>query len=160
MRESTDIDVMQLGQVLREKGPKAVIETINQTRDFFVTDTSLRDAHQSILATRLRTSELLKATQLLQQTGLATKTQRLFSSENWGGATFDVCLRFLQEDPFERLMLLKREMPNTMSQMLLRGKNAVGYGMYADNVIEDFITKAACAGMDVFRVFDAFNDLD
>ena len=117
-----------------------------------ITDTVLRDAHQSLLATRMRTEDMLPIAEKLDQVGY-------WSLEMWGGATFDTCLRFLNEDPWERLRRLKKAMPNTQMQMLLRGQNIVGYRHYPDDVVEKFVMKAAQNGIDVFRVFDAVNDI-
>ncbi|MCK4738340.1 MAG: sodium-extruding oxaloacetate decarboxylase subunit alpha [Deltaproteobacteria bacterium] len=117
-----------------------------------ITDTVLRDAHQSLLATRMRTSDMLGACKMLDQVGY-------WSLEVWGGATFDACLRFLKEDPWERLKTLRKKLPNTRLQMLLRGQNLVGYRHYADDVVEKFVEKSASNGIDVFRIFDALNDL-
>jgi oxaloacetate decarboxylase alpha subunit len=117
-----------------------------------ITDTVLRDAHQSLLATRMKTVDMLPITEKLDEVGY-------WSLEMWGGATFDTCLRFLNEDPWERLRSLKKAMPNTPMQMLLRGQNIVGYRHYADDVVEKFVTKAAQNGIDIFRVFDAVNDV-
>ncbi len=116
-----------------------------------ITDTILRDAHQSLLATRMRTADMLPVCQRLDQIGF-------WSLEMWGGATFDACLRFLAEDPWERLRQLRRALPNTRLQMLLRGQNLVGYRHYADDVVRTFVRKAASNGIDVFRIFDALND--
>lgn len=116
-----------------------------------ITETVLRDAHQSLLATRMRTEDMLPIAEKLDRVGF-------WSVEMWGGATFDACLRFLKEDPWERLRLLRRAMPNTRLQMLLRGQNIVGYRNYPDDVVEGFVEKAAENGIDVFRVFDAMND--
>jgi len=117
-----------------------------------ITDVVLRDAHQSLLATRLRTEDLLPIAPKLDQVGY-------WSVESWGGATFDACIRFLGEDPWERLRQFKAAMPNTPQQMLLRGQNALGYRHYADDVIYTFVERAAINGMDVFRIFDAMNDV-
>ncbi len=117
-----------------------------------ITDTVLRDAHQSLLATRMRTSDMLEIASLLDKVGY-------WSLEVWGGATFDSCLRFLKEDPWERLRALRKAIPNTRLQMLLRGQNLVGYRHYADDVVRKFVERAASNGIDVFRVFDALNDL-
>jgi oxaloacetate decarboxylase alpha subunit len=117
-----------------------------------ITDTVLRDAHQSLLATRMKTADMLPITEKLDSVGY-------WSLEMWGGATFDTCLRFLNEDPWERLRSLKKAMPNTPMQMLLRGQNIVGYRHYADDVVEKFVIKAAQNGIDIFRVFDAVNDI-
>src|SRR5580658_1283518 len=116
-----------------------------------ITETVLRDGHQSLIATRMRTRDMLPAAERLDAIGYR-------SLEVWGGATFDVCLRFLREDPWERLRLLKRAMPNTPLQMLLRGQNLVGYRHYADDVVRKFVEESARQGIDIFRVFDALND--
>jgi len=116
-----------------------------------ITDLTLRDGHQSLLATRVRTGDLLKLAPGLDGLGL-------WSIEVWGGATFDVMTRFLNEDPWERLRLLKKAAPNTPLQMLLRGQNLVGYRNYADDVVREFVRRAAANGIDVFRIFDALND--
>ncbi len=116
-----------------------------------ITDVVLRDAHQSLLATRMRVEDMLPIAAALDEIGY-------WSIESWGGATFDSCIRFLGEDPWERLRLLKQAMPNTKQQMLLRGQNLLGYRHYADDVVEKFVERAVKNGMDVFRVFDAMND--
>jgi pyruvate carboxylase subunit B len=116
-----------------------------------ITETVLRDGHQSLIATRMRTRDMLPAAERLDEVGYR-------SLEVWGGATFDVCLRFLREDPWERLRALKKAMPNTPLQMLLRGQNLVGYRHYADDVVRAFVAEAARQGVDIFRVFDALND--
>ena len=117
-----------------------------------ITDTTMRDGHQSLLATRLRTADLLPIAEAMDRVGF-------FSLETWGGATFDACIRFLNEDPWERLRTLKAHMPKTPLQMLLRGQNLVGYRHYADDVVEEFIRLAIKNGVEVFRIFDALNDL-
>lgn len=117
-----------------------------------VTDVVLRDAHQSLIATRLRTEDMLPICEKLDRVGF-------WSLEVWGGATFDACVRFLKEDPWERLRALRAALPNTRLQMLLRGQNLLGYRHYADDVVEAFVAKSAENGIDVFRVFDALNDL-
>ncbi|MGR9044006.1 MAG: sodium-extruding oxaloacetate decarboxylase subunit alpha [Gammaproteobacteria bacterium] len=117
-----------------------------------ITDVILRDAHQSLIATRLRTEDMLPACEMLDAIGY-------WSLECWGGATFDACLRFLKEDPWERLSKLKAALPNTRLQMLLRGQNLLGYRHYSDDVVRAFIRRAADNGMDVFRIFDALNDI-
>jgi len=117
-----------------------------------VTETVLRDAHQSILATRMRTEQMLPVAKQLDDIGY-------WSLEMWGGATFDACLRFLKEDPWTRLRTLRKAIPNTRFQMLLRGQNLVGYRNYADDVVERFVELAADNGIDVFRIFDALNDV-
>ncbi|MCL5042494.1 MAG: sodium-extruding oxaloacetate decarboxylase subunit alpha [Gammaproteobacteria bacterium] len=116
-----------------------------------ITDVILRDAHQSILATRMRLDDMLPIAGKLDQVGF-------WSVESWGGATFDACIRYLGEDPWERIRELKKAMPNTRQQMLLRGQNLLGYRHYADDVVEKFVERAAENGVDVFRVFDAMND--
>ena len=117
-----------------------------------ITEVVLRDAHQSILATRLRTEDMLPICQKLDQIGY-------WSIESWGGATFDACIRYLGEDPWERLRLLKAAMPNTPQQMLFRGQNILGYRHYADDVVDKFVERCALNGIDVFRIFDAMNDM-
>ncbi len=116
-----------------------------------ITDTILRDAHQSHAATRMKTSDMLPAAKLLNEVGY-------WSLETWGGATFDSCLRFLNEDPWERLRVLKKAMPDTKMQMLLRGQNILGYRHYSDDVVDMFVQKAIENGVDVIRIFDALND--
>jgi pyruvate carboxylase subunit B len=117
-----------------------------------ITDTTLRDAHQSLIATRMRTRDMLPIAEKLDQVGF-------FSLEVWGGATFDACIRYLNEDPWDRLRSLREKVQNTRLQMLLRGQNLVGYRHYADDVLREFIRLAVKNGVDVFRVFDALNDL-
>ncbi len=121
-------------------------------KPLFITDTILRDAHQSQAATRMRLEDMLPACEALDKVGY-------WSLECWGGATFDSCMRFLNEDPWERLRALKKAMPNTKLQMLLRGQNLLGYKHYADDVVEAFIEKAIANGIDVIRIFDALNDV-
>ena len=121
-------------------------------KPLLITDVALRDGHQSLLATRMRTEDMLPIAQKLDAVGY-------WSLEVWGGATFDTCLRFLKEDPWERLRALRAAMPNTKLQMLLRGQNLVGYRHYADDVLERFIERSAANGIDVFRIFDALNDV-
>ncbi len=117
----------------------------------YITDTILRDAHQSLIATRMRTEDMLPICSKLDQAGF-------WSLEVWGGATFDACLRFLKEDPWERLRKLHAALPNTRLQMLLRGQNLLGYRHYSDDVVRAFVTQAAVNGIEVFRIFDALND--
>ena len=117
-----------------------------------VTETALRDGHQSLIATRLRTDEILPILEKMDQAGY-------YSMEVWGGATFDACLRFLNEDPWERLRAIRKSVKNTKLQMLLRGQNLLGYKHYADDVVEMFIQKSVENGIDIIRVFDALNDL-
>ncbi len=121
------------------------------TKPLGITDVVLRDAHQSILATRVRLEDMLPIAGKLDQVGF-------WSVETWGGATFDSCIRYLGEDPWERIRALKKAMPNTPQQMLLRGQNLLGYRHYADDVVDKFVERAAVNGVDVFRVFDAMND--
>ncbi|VTL98888.1 pyruvate carboxylase subunit B [Pseudomonas aeruginosa] len=123
-----------------------------QAKKTGVTDTILRDAHQSLLATRMRTEDMLPICDKLDRVGY-------WSLEVWGGATFDACVRFLKEDPWERLRKLKAALPNTRLQMLLRGQNLLGYRHYSDDVVRAFVAKAAVNGIDVFRIFDAMNDV-
>ncbi|HIT68371.1 MAG TPA: oxaloacetate decarboxylase subunit alpha, partial [Candidatus Aphodomonas merdavium] len=118
----------------------------------YITDTILRDAHQSQAATRMRTDEMLPACEYLDKAGY-------YSLECWGGATFDSCLRFLNEDPWERLRKLRKALPNTKLQMLLRGQNILGYKHYADDVVDFFVKKSIDNGIDIIRCFDALNDL-
>ncbi len=120
-------------------------------RPVAITDVVLRDAHQSLFATRLRLDDMLPAAAMLDEVGY-------WSLETWGGATFDACIRFLGEDPWDRLRQLKKAMPKTRHQMLLRGQNLLGYRHYADDVVERFVERAVATGIDVFRVFDAMND--
>ena len=122
------------------------------TKKIEITDVVLRDAHQSLIATRMRTEDMLPICEKLDKVGY-------WSLEAWGGATFDACIRFLKEDPWERLRQLRKALPNTRLQMLLRGQNLLGYRHYADDVVDRFVQKAADNGIDVFRVFDALNDL-
>ncbi|MGH7229087.1 MAG: sodium-extruding oxaloacetate decarboxylase subunit alpha [Nitrospiraceae bacterium] len=137
--------------VRQRGGPTFELEPAPPKR-LLITDVVLRDGHQSLLATRMRTEDMLPIAQKLDSVGY-------WSLEVWGGATFDTCLRFLKEDPWERLRALRAAMPNTRMQMLLRGQNIVGYRHYADDVLERFIERAAFNGIDVFRIFDALNDL-
>ena len=138
-------------QLLEREGPGGVARWMRAQTAVLVTDTSMRDAHQSLLATRIRTADLLPAAETCAHT-----LPRLFSLECWGGATFDVAMRFLTEDPWERLAAIRLAAPNIMTQMLLRGANGVGYTNYPDNVVRQFIAEAA-RGVDVFRIFDCLN---
>ena len=117
-----------------------------------ITDTVLRDGHQSLIATRMRTADMLPVCAELDAVGY-------WSLEAWGGATYDACLRFLKEDPWERLRVLRKALPNTPLQMLLRGQNLLGYRHYSDEVVRAFVERSASNGIDVFRIFDALNDL-
>ena len=138
--------------LLREKGPEGLARWVRDQERLLVTDTTMRDAHQSLLATRFRSYDLLRIAP-----ATSYFASDLFSLEMWGGATFDVAMRFLKEDPWERLHRLAKAVPNVCFQMLLRGSNAVGYTNYPDNVVEWFVARAAEAGVDVFRVFDSLN---
>ena len=141
-----------LKQLLDTKGPKAVADWVLGQKKLLITDTTCRDAHQSLLATRVRTRDIVKGME-----GTSEILADAFSLECWGGATFDVAYRFLHESPWERLDLIRQKAPNLLLQMLLRGANAVGYTNYPDNVIREFIKEAARSGVDVFRVFDSLN---
>jgi len=141
-----------LKQVLDRDGPKAVADWMLAQDRLLLTDTTMRDAHQSLLATRMRSIDMLRVAPLY-----AEKLPTLFSMECWGGATFDVAYRFLQEDPWVRLRELRKAMPNLLTQMLVRSSNGVGYTNLPDNVVELFIRQSAESGMDVFRVFDPLN---
>ncbi|HHC29120.1 MAG TPA: pyruvate carboxylase, partial [Rhodobacterales bacterium] len=139
-------------QLLEEKGPKAVADWMKAQKQVLLTDTTMRDAHQSLLATRMRSLDMVRIAP-----AYAANLPQLFSMEMWGGATFDVAYRFLQEDPWHRLHDIRAKMPNIMTQMLLRASNGVGYTNYPDNVVQGFVKQAAVSGMDVFRVFDSLN---
>ena len=138
--------------IFDETGARGLVNWIREQKQPLVTDTTFRDAHQSLLATRLRTKDLIAIAPYY-----AHNMSGLFSVESWGGATFDVALRFLHEDPWQRLFELSGAMPNIMQQMLLRASNAVGYKSYPDNVVRFFIHQAADAGIDIFRIFDSLN---
>ena len=142
-------------QILDSKGVDGLIKWIKSQDRLLLTDTTMRDAHQSLLATRVRTIDMLRAA---KSTALYGKD--LFSLEMWGGATFDVSYRFLMESPWKRLMELRKRIPNLLFQMLFRGSNAVGYKNYPDNVIKEFIVQSANAGIDIFRIFDSLNWLE
>ncbi len=139
-------------QLFDRVGPEKFMGWIAEQRRVLVTDTTFRDAHQSLLATRMRTRDMLAAAP-----ALARLAPQLFSYEMWGGATFDVAMRFLDEDPWERLVQLRAAIPNVLFQMLLRGANAVGYTTYPDEVVRRFVHEAAGCGVDLFRVFDSLN---
>ncbi|SHE72318.1 pyruvate carboxylase [Alkalibacter saccharofermentans] len=142
-------------QILDEKGPEGLVEWINKQEKLLITDTTMRDAHQSLLATRVRSRDMIK---IAKATSHLAKD--LFSLEMWGGATFDVSYRFLKESPWKRLTELRERIPNVLFQMLLRGSNAVGYKNYPDNLIREFVKEAAQSGIDVFRIFDSLNWLE
>ena len=133
-------------------GADAFARWVREQKPLFLTDTTFRDAHQSLLATRVRTRDMLRVAD-----AYARLCPGLFSIEMWGGATFDTAMRFLKEDPWERLAQLREKIPNILFQMLLRGSNAVGYTSYPDNVVKAFVKEAAAAGIDLFRVFDSLN---
>ena len=139
-------------QILDETSPEGLVRWINAQQRLLLTDTTFRDAHQSLLATRVRTYDMLAISNFV-----AHRMSNLFSLEMWGGATFDVSMRFLHEDPFVRLRLLREAIPNVCFQMLLRASNAVGYTAYPDNVVEEFIKESSAQGMDIFRNFDSLN---
>lgn len=138
--------------LLTKLGPVKFAEWLKNEKKIHFTDTTMRDAHQSLLATRMRTTDMLKVAE-----GYTKNHPEIFSMEVWGGATFDVCLRFLQENPWERLAALRKAMPNVLLQMLIRGSNGVGYTAYPDNLIEKFVEKSWETGVDVFRIFDSLN---
>ena len=142
-------------QILDEQGPQALADWMAAQKRLLITDTTMRDSHQSLLATRMRSIDLIMAAP-----AYSANLPQLFSVECWGGATFDVAYRFLQECPWQRLRDIRRALPNVMTQMLLRGSNGVGYTNYPDNVVQSFVRQAAASGVDVFRVFDSLNWVD
>ena len=142
-------------QIVDARGPEGLAKGVQEQKQVLLTDTTFRDAHQSLFATRLRTADMLR---VIHDT--AGKLPELFSFECWGGATFDVAYRFLDESPWKRLQDFKEAAPNVLFQMLLRGANAVGYTSYPDNVVKEFIRLSAKNGVDVFRIFDSLNSLD
>ena len=142
-------------QLLEKLGPAAFTKWIKDQQQILFTDTTLRDAHQSLLATRVRTTDMLPFA-----SSFTKHFPQIFSMEVWGGATFDVAMRFLHENPWERLELLRKAMPNTLLQMLIRGANAVGYTAYPDNLVEKFVEVSAEKGIDIFRIFDSLNSID
>jgi len=150
----TPLDTPPAGSktLLDEKGAKAVADWMLAQKQLLLTDTTMRDGHQSLLATRMRSHDMIKIAP-----AYAHKLPQLFSMECWGGATFDVAYRFLQECPWQRLRDLRSRMPNLLTQMLLRASNGVGYTNYPDNVVQEFVRQAAETGVDVFRVFDSLN---
>lgn len=139
-------------QILDEKGPDGLVQWIKNQNKLLLTDTTMRDAHQSLMATRMRSIDMFKIAKAQSVLG-----KDLFSMEMWGGATFDVAYRFLKESPWTRLEELRESIPNVLFQMLIRGANAVGYKNYPDNVIRKFIKQSADSGIDVFRIFDSLN---
>ena len=142
-------------QILQKLGPKKFAAWARKEKRLLITDTTFRDAHQSLMATRVRTYDLLAAA-----AAVAQRLPNLFSLEMWGGATFDTAMRFLHEDPWQRLRELRERVPNICFQMLLRGANAVGYTSYPDNVIVEFVREAHAQGIDMFRVFDSLNSVE
>jgi len=142
-------------QLLLELGPKLFAEWTRKQKRLLITDTTFRDAHQSLLATRVRSLDILRIAE-----AVAHDLPGLFSLEMWGGATFDAALRFLHEDPWQRLRQLRESIPNICFQMLLRASNAVGYSSYPDNVVEEFVKEAASQGIDLFRIFDSLNSVE
>jgi pyruvate carboxylase len=142
-------------QLLQKLGPKKFAAWARKEKRLLLTDTTFRDAHQSLMATRVRTHDLLA-----MASAISHRLPNLFSIEMWGGATFDTSMRFLHEDPWHRLRALRERIPNICFQMLLRGANAVGYGSYPDNVIVEFVREAAAQGIDIFRIFDSLNSIE
>jgi len=140
---------------LKELGRESFVQWVNDQKPILYTDTTFRDGHQSLLATRVRTQDLQRVAE-----GFAKAHPELFSMEVWGGATFDVAMRFLYESPWKRLAALREAMPNMLLQMLFRGSNAVGYSAYPDNLIEKFVVQSWETGIDVFRIFDSLNWID
>ncbi|MAD94360.1 MAG: pyruvate carboxylase [Rhodobacteraceae bacterium] len=138
--------------LLEENGPQGIVDWLANQKQLLLTDTTMRDGHQSLLATRMRSHDMIKVAETYSR-----NLPQLFSVECWGGATFDVAYRFLQECPWQRLRDLRARMPNLMTQMLLRASNGVGYTNYADNVVQEFVRQASKTGVDVFRVFDSLN---
>lgn len=139
-------------QLLEQGGPDAVVKWIKEQKKLLITDTTMRDAQQSLMATRLRNRDILKIAKATSVYG-----NDLFSLEMWGGATFDTAYRFLHESPWDRLEELRKRIPNVLFQMLFRGANAVGYKNYPDNVIREFVRESSASGIDVFRIFDSLN---
>lgn len=141
-----------LRQMLLSQGPDAIAAWMREQKRLLITDTAMRDGHQSLLATRMRAIDMIRAAP-----AYASNLPELFSVECWGGATFDVAYRFLQECPWQRLRDLRAAMPNHLLQMLLRASNGVGYTNYPDNVVQSFVRQAAASGIDIFRIFDSLN---
>ena len=139
-------------QILERDGAQAVADWMAAQKQLLITDTTMRDSHQSLLATRMRSIDMIEAAP-----NYTHDLPQLFSMECWGGATFDVAYRFLGECPWQRLRDLRKAMPNLLTQMLLRGSNGVGYTNYPDNVVKAFVERAADVGVDIFRVFDPLN---
>ncbi|MFM2242490.1 MAG: hypothetical protein RLZ97_1345, partial [Verrucomicrobiota bacterium] len=152
--KAADPATPQTRKLLTELGPEKFCQWIRDQKRLLITDTSMRDAHQSLMATRMRTHDMLRIAEAYQ-----TGVPGLFSLEMWGGATFDTAMRFLREDPWDRLRRLRELVPGILFQMLFRGSNAVGYSNYPDNVVAGFVKHSADAGMDIFRIFDSLNYL-
>lgn len=144
-----------LKQIFDQDGPEAFAKAVREHEGVLITDTTWRDAHQSLLATRVRTNDMLRIAK-----ATSSALANAYSLENWGGATYDVSMRFLREDPWERLAKMREAVPDIPFQMLLRGANAVGYTSYPDNVVYKFCDLAVKHGMDVFRIFDSLNYLE
>ena len=149
---TSDVAPYGTRNLLEDKGPQAVADWMSAQKQLLLTDTTMRDGHQSLLATRMRSIDMIRVAPTY-----ASEMSQLFSVECWGGATFDVAYRFLQECPWQRLRDIRAAMPNVMTQMLLRSANGVGYTNYPDNVVQEFVRQAAQTGVDVFRVFDSLN---
>ena len=152
--QQSSINNHQSAILLKELGPEKFSQWILDQKRLLITDTTMRDAHQSLIATRMRTYDMLAVAD-----AYAARTPEMFSLEMWGGATFDTAMRFLNECPWERLRQLREKVPNILFQMLFRGSNAVGYSNYPDNVVAGFIKHSADSGMDIFRIFDSLNYL-
>jgi pyruvate carboxylase len=152
--QKSSINNHQSAILLKELGPEKFSQWILDQKRLLITDTTMRDAHQSLIATRMRTYDMLAVAD-----AYAARTPEMFSLEMWGGATFDTAMRFLNECPWERLRQLREKVPNILFQMLFRGSNAVGYSNYPDNVVAGFIKHSADSGMDIFRIFDSLNYL-
>src|SRR5699024_5315701 len=150
-----DEKALSFKQILDQQGPEAVSKAILGTKNTLLTDTTLRDAHQSVLTTRLRTTDMREIAPFMNET-----MRDYFSLEMWGGATFDVAYNFLKESPWQRLRDLRQLIPDIPFQMLLRASNAVGYKNYPDNLVKQFIKTSAQEGIDVFRIFDSLNWLE
>ena len=151
-KKNIELNKKNYVELLKKEGPIKFSKFIKSLNNILITDTTMRDAHQSLLATRMRTEDIINIAQYYSQ-----NLSELFSIECWGGATFDVAMRFLKEDPWERLHKLNDMCPNLMKQMLFRGSNAVGYKNYSDDVVRFFIKESSDSGIDVFRVFDSLN---
>ncbi|GAA5480891.1 pyruvate carboxylase [Haloferula sargassicola] len=152
--KKADLSLPRTKALLSELGPEKFCQWVLDQKRLLITDTSMRDAHQSLMATRMRTQDMLRIAEAYE-----AGVPNLFSLEMWGGATFDTAMRFLKEDPWARLRRLREKIPGVLFQMLFRGSNAVGYSNYPDNVVAGFVKHAADSGMDIFRIFDSLNYL-